>query len=203
MHDDLFNKIQEDLKFRDILMLSNQQLSQFHNKHSGQRCMIIGNGPSLNKMDLSFLKNEITFGMNRIYLGFEKWGFTPTYYVSVNPFVVQQSVDEILKIPSPKFISLKGLHYLPNPEKIIWLRSINGWFFGADPRQGICEGHTVTYVALHLAYFMGFREVILIGVDHNFKASSLGKPNFPAICLTGFSKNALQSVLLKFAALVL
>jgi len=66
---------------------SNLRLAQYKDKHRGQRCVIIGNGPSLNKMDLSFLKNEITFGMNRIYLLFDKWDFTPTYYVSVNPLV--------------------------------------------------------------------------------------------------------------------
>jgi hypothetical protein len=33
----------------------------------------------------------------------------------------------------------------------------------------------VTYVALQLAYFMGFEQVILIGVDHSF--STKGKPN--------------------------
>ena len=32
----------------------------------------------------------------------------------------------------------------------------------------IFEGFTVTYVALQLAYLMGIREAILIGVDHNF-----------------------------------
>jgi hypothetical protein len=34
---------------------------------------------------------------------------------------------------------------------------------------GIWEGATVTYVAMQLAYFMGFTTVILIGVDHSFK----------------------------------
>jgi hypothetical protein len=33
----------------------------------------------------------------------------------------------------------------------------------------------VTYVALQLAYFMGFEEAILIGVDHNF--ATKGLPN--------------------------
>ncbi len=32
----------------------------------------------------------------------------------------------------------------------------------------IFEGFTVTYVALQLAFHMGFNEVILVGVDHNF-----------------------------------
>jgi len=34
--------------------------------------------------------------------------------------------------------------------------------------NGLWERTTVTYVALQLAYWMGFSKVILIGVDHNF-----------------------------------
>jgi hypothetical protein len=32
----------------------------------------------------------------------------------------------------------------------------------------VFEGFTVTYVALQLAFFMGFQQVVLVGVDHNF-----------------------------------
>ena len=39
----------------------------------------------------------------------------------------------------------------------------------------IHEGSTVTYVAMQLAYFMGFKKVILIGVDHSFVTK--GEPN--------------------------
>jgi hypothetical protein len=34
--------------------------------------------------------------------------------------------------------------------------------------QGAWEGATVTYMAMQLAYHMGFTKVILIGVDHSF-----------------------------------
>ncbi|MCK4793220.1 MAG: hypothetical protein KAV87_56340 [Desulfobacteraceae bacterium] len=34
---------------------------------------------------------------------------------------------------------------------------------------------TVKYVAMQIAYYMGFRRVFLIGVDHNYKA--IGNPN--------------------------
>lgn len=34
---------------------------------------------------------------------------------------------------------------------------------------GIWEGSTVTYAAMQVAHFLGFHEVILIGVDHNFE----------------------------------
>ena len=43
--------------------------------------------------------------------------------------------------------------------------------FAADIAAGLWEGGTVTYVALQLAFFMGFDDVILIGVDHSFQTS--------------------------------
>jgi len=156
-------------KQQQVLNASRGLLSQYKDRHRGQRCVIIGNGPSLNKMDLSFLKNEITFGMNRIYLLFDKWDFRPTYYVSVNPLVIEQSTEQICKITSPKFLGLNGLPYIRNHQDTIFLQSIRSPSFSKDPRNGLWEGHTVTYVAMQLAYFMGFSEVILIGVDHYFK----------------------------------
>jgi hypothetical protein len=40
--------------------------------------------------------------------------------------------------------------------------------FQYDLTQPMVFGGTVTYVALQIAYFMGFRKVILIGLDHNY-----------------------------------
>jgi len=154
---------------------SNLRLAEFKDKHRGQRCVIIGNGPSLNKMDLSFLRNEITFGMNRIYLLFDKWDFRPTYYVSVNPLVIEQSVEQINKITAPRFLTLEGLPFIGTAvENIFIQRRPGGAHFSTDPRKG-CWWPTVTYAAMQLAYFMGFNEVILIGVDHYFRTK--GAPN--------------------------
>ena len=165
----MVNGSQQQPTPEQVLVRSNELLTGYYNRHHGQRCVIIGNGPSLNKMDLSFLKDEITFGMNRIYLLFDKWDFRPTYYVSVNPLVIEQSAEQIRKITSPKFLGLKGLPYIQNHQDTIFLQSIRTPSFSKDPREGLWEGHTVTYVAMQLAYFMGFSDVILIGVDHHFK----------------------------------
>jgi len=153
----------------EVLAASNTLLAEYRDKHRGQRCVIIGNGPSLNKMDLSFLKNEITFGMNRIYLLCDKWDFRPTYYVSVNPLVIEQSVEQIRQITAPRFLTLEGLRFIGTAEENIFIqRRPGGAHFSTDPRNG-CWWPTVTYAAMQLAYFMGFNEVILIGVDHYFK----------------------------------
>ncbi len=178
-HDDvdtLLTAYKNERYIADLLEISAARLSGFKNIHRGERCVIIGNGPSLNKMDLSFLEYEITFGMNRIYLLSEKWNFQPTYYASVNPLVLEQSAEEILKIASPKFLSNKGIPFFPcPPEDIMFIKSLPAWHFSPDPRGGLCEGWTVTFFAMQLAYFMGFSEVVLIGVDHHFVTQ--GDPN--------------------------
>ncbi len=46
------------------------RLRKFRSIHKGEDCFILGNGPSLNKIDLSLLKNYHIFGLNKIYLLF-------------------------------------------------------------------------------------------------------------------------------------
>ncbi|MDY6823758.1 MAG: FkbM family methyltransferase [Thermodesulfobacteriota bacterium] len=172
--------IHKKARFVEMLDAENRgfkQLWHFKNEHMGERCVIIGNGPSLNKMDLSFLKNEACFGFNRIYLGFDKWGFVPTYYLAVNNLVIEQFAADIVGIPCTKFISSERFDCLPPSDDTIFIRSRISYDgdFSRDPRKGLFLGSTVTYVALQMAYYMGFKEVILIGVDHKFK--STGQPH--------------------------
>ncbi len=166
------DKAQKTMVF---LISSGNRMRQYQNVHAGQRCIIIGNGPSLNKMDLSFLEHEISFGTNRIYLIFEKWKFRPTYYVSVNPLVIEQSAEDILALPMPRFLSHKGIRFFNDTKDIMFLAERHEWQFSKTPYAGLHEGWTVTFVAMQLAYFMGFSEVVLIGVDHHFETK--GDPN--------------------------
>ena len=82
-----------------------RRLAALKNRHAGDRCVLVANGPSLNSMDLSFLKHECCIGLNKIYLGFRKFDFYPKYYVAVNRNVVNQSVNEIKKLNCVKFLS--------------------------------------------------------------------------------------------------
>lgn len=155
-----------------------QRLLAYKNKHLGERCFIIANGPSLKEMDLSCLTNEITFGMNRIYLLFDQIPFQPTYYVCVNELVLEEFYQDIRSLPMPKFLNWdrRNLYDLTD-EKSIFLRynlAIKD-SFGYEPTKTQYSGGTVTYASLQLAYFMGFKEVILIGLDHNYVEK--GTPN--------------------------
>lgn len=149
---------------------STRRLRALKDTHKGQRCFIIGNGPSLNRMDLSPLRDEVTFGLNRIYLLFPRIGFHTTYLVSVNELVIEQSAREIEPLPMPKFISWHARDDIRFTDDMMFVRdTFDGTLdFSKDPTRQIWEGATVTYVAMQLAYYLGFQKVILIGVDHSF-----------------------------------
>ena len=148
---------------------SRKRLAALHNIHQGQRCFIIGNGPSLRQTDLQKLRGEFTFGLNRVYLLFPELGFTTTYLLSMNDLVIQQCASEILALPIPKFLSWRSHRFLhPSEDTNFLYTTYTGPKFARNVTGRLWEGATVTYVALQLAYHMGFETAILIGVDHNF-----------------------------------
>jgi hypothetical protein len=155
------------------------RLAALKDAHRGQRCFIIGNGPSLRETDVSKLKGEYTFGMNRIYLAFEDWGFETSFLVSINDLVVEQCVDDFLALKMPRFFSWRSHKFFPDlpvSQLPTFLHTTyTGPKFSPDVTGRVWEGATVTNVCLQLAFHMGFEQVILIGVDHSFAAK--GKPN--------------------------
>jgi len=152
------------------------RLKKMENQYLGKRCFIIGNGPSLRNTDLNKLRNEYTFGMNRIYLAFPEMGFSTTFFVSVNDLVIEQTAQEIQNLSMPKFVSWRAHQWLrPSNDLFFLYTTYTGPKFAKKATGRLWEGATVTYVALQLAYYFGFNEAILIGVDHNFVTK--GRPN--------------------------
>jgi hypothetical protein len=160
-----------------------RRLEAYRNAHPGERCFIIGNGPSLRQTDLSRLKGEFTFGLNRIYLMFSELGFTTSCLVVVNELVLAQSGAEMMALPLPKFITWRARRHAPSgpsfhqdPSLMFLDTDFTGpEDFTGDATRRLFEGNTVTFVAMQLAFFMGFQETILVGVDHNYVTQ--GAPN--------------------------
>jgi hypothetical protein len=153
-----------------------QRLAALKDIHKGKRCFIVGNGPSLKQTDLSQLKGEFTLGQNRIYLAFPEIGFATSYYLSVNDLVVEQCASEIQNLAMPRFVSWRARKWLKPQENLYFIHTTyTGEKFARDIRERVWEGGTVTYTSLQVAYFLGFSEVILVGVDHNYVTQ--GKPN--------------------------
>jgi len=153
-----------------------RRLQRYKNKFAGERCFIIGNGPSLKKTNMQLIENEYTFGMNRIFLMFSELGFKTSFLVSVNDLVIEQSIQDFHNVDIPLFISWRARKWLEPKENLHYLyTTYTGKKFAKDATRRLWEGATVTYTCLQLAFYMGFSKVILIGVDHSF--ATKGEPN--------------------------
>lgn len=152
------------------------RLTSLAGRHRGQRCVLVANGPSLNQMDLAFLRREVTIGLNKIYLGFKKFSFYPRYYVAINDLVIQQSAEIIKSMNCVKFISERNAALVPESALTYHINTDRpAHRFCKDISDGVNEGWTVTYAALQIAYHLGFSEVVIVGMDHRFTYT--GAPN--------------------------
>ena len=85
-----------------FLTANERRLASYKNQHKGQRAFLLGNGPSLNRCDLRFLKNEITFGVNSIFLNYKNMGFYTKYFVVEDVFVGEDRAKEINAYKGPE-----------------------------------------------------------------------------------------------------
>lgn len=157
------------------------RLNAYRDRHRGERCVLIANGPSLSKIDLSKVAGERSISMNRAYLLYDTWGFTPTYFVCVNELVLEQFASDIGTLPMPSFLNYGRRNLFSDEDTRMYLRlelSLRDKF-SADITKPVSSGGTVTFASLQLAYFMGFQTVILVGLDHNF--AEKGIPNTTAV----------------------
>ncbi len=84
-------------------------LSSLKDRHKGEKCFIIGNGPSLRAEDLQKLyeKEIISFATNRIFHIFDQTEWRPDYYVSEDVDVLRSVTEEVKKISAKdKFIPI-------------------------------------------------------------------------------------------------
>lgn len=153
---------------------SRRRIGEWRNTHVGERCVILCNGPSLLQTDFSSLGSTFTFGLNKINLLFDKTEFRPSCVVAVNAHVVKQNADFYNTTNIPLFLSRDAVRHVRARSNVAFMHT-SGRGFARDCSFSVSEGATVTYVALQLAYHMGFRAIALVGCDHNFVAA--GRPN--------------------------
>lgn len=165
-------------RLRYKLCNEGKKLEKFKNIHNQKRCFIIGNGPSLNVEDLNLLglNKEITFGTNRIFNIFDKTAWRPTYYCIQDFVLINNIKDKINKVEcKEKFIAInaKWAYNLDFNDVNYFYLNTERYYpnlpkFSEDISEQIYEGFTVTYGAIQLAIYMGFKEIYLLGVDHNY-----------------------------------
>ena len=154
-----------------------KRISQLKNIYNEEKIVIVGNGPSLNKIDFDLLKSVKTISFNSIFL---KKDFQPFIYMVEDGAVALENKDSINKYKSeyrffPKcyksFIEPDENTYFFNMNRGMYEETSTNYdlprFSGDFSKRGYC-GQSVTIMALQLAFYMGFKDVALIGMDFNY-----------------------------------
>lgn len=153
-----------------------KSLSDYAGAHKGERCFVVGNGPSLNQIEMPRLKGEICLGSNRCFVGFEKWGFRFPYWGVVDQAVGGWQADGWKALRGlVKFIPTDMLFHVdaddPSVCPVNFQRAIeyktSPPLFSVYP-EIVFAGRSVTYLLLQIAAIMGCDPIYLIGVDFAF-----------------------------------
>lgn len=160
-------------KFNFPLTKNNYKILRLKNKYKGERCFIIGNGPSLKVEDLDRLKDEITFASNKIYKIFDRTVWRPTFYMCVDELTLDQNKEEINSVEAKYKFGLKCYKHLLRAD-LYFNNNINKsklGTFSKNAMESLYSSGTVSYHLLQIAYYMGFSEVYLLGIDYNYKGA--------------------------------
>tara|TARA_B100000900_G_scaffold415990_1_gene448344 strand:- start:13005 stop:13814 length:810 start_codon:yes stop_codon:yes gene_type:complete len=170
----LYQKYDEGLHFR------RSNFSDLRNKFKNNRIFIVGNGPSLNKHNLGLLKNEYSIAVNGIFYKTISDGFVPTFYVVEDSHVMRDNIDKINDYEVDyKFFPVDYRKYLKNKKNTRFFKLDKGYYnstspyykiprFSVDMNDKLYCGQSVTMINLQIAYFLGFKEIYLIGMDHSY-----------------------------------
>lgn len=166
--------------------------SELKNQHYGERCFILGNGPSVKEMDLLLLEGENIISVSNGYLHNAYDRIQPRYHcvpqitygrMTENDVVLwfgemhERIGDAILFLNETEMDLVKRknlfpereVHYVALRENFDELQERNIInLSGPIPRV-----ESVPVMALMVAMYLGFRDIFLLGVDHDhFKSGS-------------------------------
>ena len=150
-------------------------LEKYRDLYHGKRCFVIGNGPSLRAEDLEKIKDEFSIASNMIYLIYDKTSWRPNVFTAGDVGFINTRVKEFSELePELKLIFSESKLRIPKIKNMVtvknksWFKMGEPPFFSDDITKCIASGGVVTYFNLQVAAFMGFSEIILLGVDHNY-----------------------------------
>nr|WP_309098437.1 6-hydroxymethylpterin diphosphokinase MptE-like protein [Fredinandcohnia onubensis] len=152
---------------------------ELKNKHKGERCFILGNGPSLKGMDLTKIQNEKIFAVNFFAKSYLFPQIQPTYYCMLDgAFGQAKHIDDaihILNAVNANFLlgewAIKAFEHFDTSQKKIYYSFSSLIQYGDSTCYDFAKITTgspnVINHCIKWALFMGFDEIYLLGCDFN------------------------------------
>lgn len=154
---------------------SKASLLDLRDSYKGARCLIIGGSPSLIDLDLSNFRTDYTFYLNRAYLYRNRPAYGKDSVVMSNPHAFAEYGEEVLACNLDHVFLSGGIPQtvdFHDPRILIFSqweqpRMYDG-FFQFDLSQPLYHGTSVAFAAIQIAYWMGFQDIVLAGIDFKF-----------------------------------
>lgn len=150
------------------------RVSSLKNKYQGKRCFIIGSSPSIKQFDLFKLNDEYTFTVNRGYMLSENGLMHSSFHVisDIKTFQDQGTKFELMKNFSDKLFCYAGMKPPVKMDTYYFdytLSELNKEIaFQEDLTKPLIAYLSVIHFAIQIAYYLGFDEMFLLGVDLDF-----------------------------------
>jgi len=175
-------------------------LKAYRNKYAGQRCFLIGNGPSLQVSDLELLKNEITFGCNFIHKIYFQTDWRPTFHCLSDSGTVRSGgwdiVSNLSEDKTTMIIRDFTFNKMPIKPKNVLIApsvSMDDYYVSKDFLAYHYVSHaTVMAMMVEAAMYMGFSKIYLLGVDATTSSDKGG--NFTANYFTPEQRKLLDKI---------
>ncbi len=166
------------LKGQHLTPENGEKILALKNKYAGKRCFIVGSSPSLNLLDLTKLNNEYTFTVNRGYMLKEKGLEHSTFHVISDrkTFEDKNSRWEEMENFSDNLFCYAGMEKPPVHTNTIYFDYKHAQLLGKPFQENLLEPlaayESVIHFAIQIAYYLGFSEIYILGVDLDFTKTS-------------------------------
>lgn len=170
--------------------------SRFRNSHLGERCFILATGPSIKEQDLTVLKGELCIAVSHFFLHKDLDVVSPKYHV-LAPYHPPFGFDDIRTVFAgmKKYYKNKPMVFCGHRpyeysiynflQKHPEYKDENNFFldyslssildeenYNKEECWDICkkpfEIRSVIYSAIQVAFYMGCKEIYLLGCDHDY-----------------------------------
>lgn len=175
-YDKMISEIQMQL-IEQISPGNRKRLMSLQNTHIGEKCFVIGNGPSLKAEDLDSLKEKgiFSFASKGIYTIFHQtkwrpdvWGVSDLDYIEIKQDALNE-LDGFIKLVCAQSVIAKGIQ-IKNAVYYPFIQAERKpCFFNQDILNGVHFYGTITGKLINFAVYMGFQEIYLLGCDTTSK----------------------------------
>lgn len=160
------------------------EIRRLKNYYLGKRIFIVLTGPSLTIDNLNLLKDEYSLSVNSIVKTFDMTTWRPSFYmmsdkIPYDKFAKLVNKNDFDKVfyPNDLNCSEKDVFYFSRNKAQRYKALRDGKFVGVlypteKPEKYFNDAESVSFLAIQLAVYLGFKEIYLLGQDCNFSSTT-------------------------------